>query len=183
MAAKAATVAANPVVQVEALRQQIAALQGEIKELMRRDALCPRSQAEQFIREFIATAAKQGGDPAAFMAEVAARLSPPPKFDGIFQTLDKRSALTLACALVPSLVEASLIAALDGVYSQGLPVLSLEEQGERRRVLEEQLFDVELEEERIISQLEAQGRPAPMRRGDANPAAVLHPSTLSDEME
>jgi hypothetical protein len=178
MATKAATVTADPVVEIESLRQQIAALHGEIAELMHRDTLRPRPEAEAYIRELVATAAAQGESPTELVAEVATRLSQTPGF-GILEQLNKRHGFSLLCTLAPELVERSLCAGLDGTYSQGLPVLSFEEQAERRRVLEEQLFDIELEEEKLISALEAHGRPAPMRRGDANPAAVLHESTLS----
>jgi hypothetical protein len=179
MATKAAVVA-DPIVEIESLRERIAVLQGEIATVTRADLLRPKQETEQHVRELVRQAARQARlDLGSGLIEALGRLRKP-RPDGPLEALNGREPFNLMCLLLPDTVEKQLLAAVAVAYSSddGSEVMSAPEQKLKLAELQEQLYALEIEEERIIFALEKQGRPSPPRRGDANPAAVLHESTL-----
>lgn len=141
------------------LRQKITDLKSRLVELD--DGRIPRELAEIQVDQLIAESAKRGRLSVNYIAD-GQRM---PYTDG-------RSTFDLLCWLNPDQVRARFLAELDGIYADGKAGIEPAERAGLEQKCREDLFKLEVAEERAILKAEEGGTNI-KRRGDADPAAVL----------
>jgi hypothetical protein len=175
-----AQVVSDPVVIIEKFRSQVSSIKEEIAALHALDVRLSQADAEQKVREWVAAEAQRMQPPITeTIAMRASRLNIQGGIGDVLPLTDKVNALTLLLAIFPGEVEQVLIEALRIEYTGGdVVVLGVDEQRQREAALKDQLFELELAEEKALYSLEKAGRPALPRRADADPRAILDPSTM-----
>lgn len=141
------------------IRDKITAAKDGLRSLD--EAKTPRDHADAAIDRLIDTHAERGSLALGYIADGMPLPNNP----------SSRSAFDLLCWLAPELVRAKCCAELDRIYAVG-QVQDPQAARSARSKLMGELFDLEVEEERLIMQAETLGFPL-SRRGDADPRAVL----------
>ena len=173
-----ATKTVNPVDEVTKLRERITGLQAEIKALNRNTVLRPQVEAEGLVKELVRRAAMQlNTQPGDLVAGQFSRLNASVGF-GVIDRLNENEPFSLLCSLAPDLVEKALLESLAERYGDDTPVMDAATQQAELERLRSELFETEVSEEIIVNGLEVSGAPAPARRADVNPAALLDPRAL-----
>jgi hypothetical protein len=146
----------SPVDEVMRIRGKIAEMQAEIKALLARGVIRPHADAAAWVEGFVARAAERQDRRLEDIVVTRASLlnSPGDGFNDILAAAKGANPLTLLCSLFPKQVEARLLEALAERYGGAAGMVSADERDTRVAALKSELFEAELEEERIVYELE-----------------------------
>lgn len=152
---------------IDKLRQAIILAKGEIADL---DAMpIPRDQAEAALDAGIARLGQIGADA---LTSGIATLTRPAGHPDFAPRMTTELLFGLIVSVQPQAIRQTVGKELDRVYAGKKALPTMAARAKARDALEAKALEAELEEERLIRQIEAAGVPI-LRRRDADPRAVL----------
>jgi len=151
---------------IDQLRQTIILAKAEIADL---DAMpIPRAAAEAALDVGIAQLGKMGAEAVSGIAS----LTRPDGHPSFSPRMTTELLFGLVVSIQPQAIRLTVSKELDRVYAGKKALPTMAARAKTRDALEAKTLEAELEEERLIRQIEAAGVPI-LRRRDADPRAVL----------